>query len=98
MRVEIKDKNLGVTKALRGGVEPCLRLALGRFANRIGRATLILEKGSASELRCRIALSVSEKIIVAEAVGPDLDSTVARAATRAADSVARLLTRERSAS
>ena len=98
MRVEIKDTNLGVTKAMLGCVEPCVRLALGRFANRIGRATVLLDKGSVSELRCRITLSVSTKIIVAEAVGPDLDSPIARAATRAADSVARLLAGERATS
>lgn len=98
MRIEIKNTNSGVTKAMLGGVERCVRLALGRFANRIGRATVLLEKGSASELRCRITLSVSRTTIVDEAVGTDLDSTTAHAATRAADSVARMLARERAAS
>lgn len=98
MRVEIKDKNLGIAKDELQVVLQLVRFALGRFANRIGRATILLEKDRTPELRCRITLTVSRETIVIEAAGRDLDSTTARVATRAFDSVARFLARERAAS
>lgn len=97
MRVEIKDKNLGIAKDDLEVVVQLVRFSLGRFANRIGRATIFLEKDSTPKVRCRLTLRVSRETIVVEAVGMDLNSTSARAATRAFGSVGRFLARERAA-
>jgi len=88
MKIQIRARDVKVTKALRAHVELRLGFALSRFGEQIGRVTVHFsnseEHHSSPEKRCRIVVDLQRSVKVQET-----DADVFAAVTRAADRVAR---------
>ena len=100
MQVEIRARNLELTRALQAHAERRLQFALGRFGSRIDRVVVRLADlngpGGGVDKRCRIAVGlIRSKSVVVDDRDADLYTAVDRAADRAGRCVARLLTRDR---
>ena len=95
MRVEIRERDVEVTEILRAHVERRLGLALGRFADRIGRVTVRISgaNGRAGEraARCQIDVSLRPQNVRAGDTDADLFAAVDNASDRVSRSVARVL-------
>ena len=95
MKVEIRERDVEVTEILRAHVERRLGLALGRFADRIGRVTVRLSgaNGRTGELatRCQIDVSLHPRNVRAGDTDADLFAAVDNASDRVSRSVARIL-------
>lgn len=95
MKVEIRERGVEVTEVLRAHVERRLGLALGRFADRIGRVTVRFSgaNGRTGEqaTRCRIDVSLRPRNVRAGDTDADLFAAVDNASDRLSRSVARIL-------
>ena len=95
MRVEIRERDVEVTEILRAHVERRLGLALGRFADRIGRVTVRISGASRREgeraARCQIDVSLPPQNVRAGDTDADLFAAVDNASDRVSRSVARVL-------
>lgn len=96
MKVEIRrQRNVLVTEVLRAHVEGRLRLALGRFGDRIGRVTVRFSgaNGRTGEqaTRCQIDVSLGPRDVRAGDTDADLFAAVDHATDRVSRSVARVL-------
>ena len=95
MKVQIQERNVHVSEALRAHVERRLGLALGRFGDRIGRVTVRFSdaNGHAGEqaTRCQIDVSLRPQSVRARDSDADLFTAVDQASDRVSRSVARIL-------
>ena len=98
MKIQIRASNIQVSKALRAHVELRLGFALSRFGEQVGRVAVQLsnseEHPDSKDRRCRIAIGLPRCVKVQE-TDADVFEAVARAADRAARSVARAIEQER---
>lgn len=98
MNIQVRARNVRMTKALRAHVELRLGFALGRFAGQIDRVTVDLsnpaDHAAGMGKLCRIVVGLPRRVKVHE-TDADLFAAVARAAARAARSVARAIEQER---
>jgi ribosomal subunit interface protein len=95
VKVEIRQRDIEVTEVLRTHVERRLGLALGRFADRIGRVTVRFS-GAADHMgeqatRCQIDVSLRPQNVRAGDTDADLFAAVDNASDRVSRSVARIL-------
>jgi hypothetical protein len=96
MRLELRSRDVQLSKDSRESVERRLRFVLGRFASRISRATVYLCSQSGTHgdpvLGCQIVVSLGRSSEVRiEDSGTDLDTVAHRAVDRAGESVRREL-------
>ena len=98
-KIEIQQRNIEITDVLRTHVQDRLGLALGRFADRIGRVVVRLSQAdrhpSGADARCQIEVGLRPRSVDVEDTNVDLFAAVNHAADRASRSVARALERER---
>ena len=98
MKIHIRASDIRVTKALRSHVELRLGFALSRFGEHIGHVAVHLsrseERSDRAEKRCRIVVGLPRHVKVQE-TDADLFAAVARAADRAARSVAHAIDQDR---
>ena len=99
MKIQIREREVGLTEVQRTHAERQLGLALGRFGERIGRVVLrfsdmIRERGRPHK-RCQIDVGLQPRSVRVEETDADLLVALDRAAGRASRSVARALERER---
>jgi len=99
MKIQIREHDVEVTKILRSHVERRLGLALGRFAERIGRVTVRFSESDghqrALDKRCQIEVGLRPTSVRVEDVDADPFIAVDHAADRVSRSVARALERQR---
>lgn len=98
MKVEVRAEGIPMTKHLRAFVERKLRLALGRFGERVRavrvRLTDINGPRNGEDIRCHIQASVAHgRTLTIQEQRTDPFSAVARATDRAQRSVARQIGR-----
>jgi ribosomal subunit interface protein len=93
MRIQIRERGVTLTKALRDQVERRLGLALGRFAGRIGVVVVRLSSDE-GEKRCEIDVGLRPRKVRAEETHADLLAAVDRASNRLSSAVGRLLEQE----
>ncbi|CAG1772400.1 hypothetical protein BAC2_02414 [uncultured bacterium] len=97
MRIEIAKQKFKITPKLKKHIELRLRLALGRFAARIGVVAVKCGTGdlfgSVQEKRCHIELTLHKQVSV-EAADANVFTAVDRAVDHAVRSVARVLDQE----
>jgi putative sigma-54 modulation protein len=95
VKVQIQQRDVQVSEALRAHVERRLGLALGRFGDRIGRVTVRFSgaNGRTGEqaTRCQIDVSLRPQSVRAGDTDADLFAAVDHASDRVSRSVARLL-------
>lgn len=98
MNIQVRARNVRMTKALRTHVALRLGFALGRFAGQIDRVAVDLsnsdDHASGAEKLCRIVVGLPRRVNVRE-TDADVFAAVARAADRAARFVARAIEQER---
>jgi putative sigma-54 modulation protein len=99
-KIEIQQRNIEITDVLRTHVKDRLGLALGRFADRIGRVIVRFSQADhdqgRADMRCQIEVGLRPWSVDVEDTDADLFAAVNHAADRASRSVARALERERS--
>jgi ribosomal subunit interface protein len=97
MQIQIRVRDIKVTKALQDHVKFHLSFALSRFGEQIGRVIVHLSNTevhhSSAEKQCQITVALQRCVKVKE-TDADVFKAVARAADRAARFVALALTRE----
>ena len=97
MKIQIRARDVKVTKALRAHVELRLGFALSRFGEQIGRVAVHFsnseEHHNRPEKRCQIAVGLPRCVKVQE-TDADVFAAVARAAHRVARSVAHAIEQE----
>ena len=95
VKVQIQERNVHVSEALRAHVERRLGLALGRFGDRIGRVTVRFSgaNGRMDEqaTRCQIDVILRPQSVRAGDTDADLFTAVDHATDRVSRSVARVL-------
>src|SRR5712664_1226492 len=99
MKIQIRGRNIAVTKVVRTRVERRLGFALSRFGERIGRVLLRFSdtnghRGSAAK-RCQMDVDLRPRSVRVEHTDADIILALDHAAHRASRSVARALERER---
>jgi ribosomal subunit interface protein len=94
MKVQIRERDVSVTSALRAHVERRLGLALGRFAGRIGPVTVRFFD-DAGDKRCQIDVGLRPRKVRVEDTNADPFAAVDHASDRVSSTVARALDRER---
>jgi len=99
MKIQIRGRNVELTKILRAQVERRLGFALGRFGERIGRVLLRFSdtdghRGGADK-RCQIDVGLRPRSVRVEHTDADIIVALYHAADRASRSVARAIERER---
>ena len=92
MKVQIRQDDVSLTRALRAHVERRVGLALGRFADRIG-SVLVRLSDSAGKRRCQIDVGLRRNLR-GEDIDADAFAAVNHASDRVSSSVARALERE----
>lgn len=98
MRIEIRDQKLGISKEFRTKTVDRLQLAVGRFGPDLPRVVVRYSdlngpRGGVDKC-CRIALhTVGFGTVVAEGVGSNLSSALARASDRASRAMSRVRAR-----
>ncbi len=99
MKIQIRGRNVELTKVLRAQVERRLGFALGRFGERIDRVLLRFSDTDGhpgvSDKRCRIDVGLRPRNVRVEHTDADIIVALDHAAERASRSVARALERER---
>jgi ribosomal subunit interface protein len=99
MKIQIRGRNVELTKVLRARAERRLGFALSRFGERIGQVLLRFSdtNGPRGDIdkRCQIDVGLKPKSVRVEHTDADLFLALDRAADRASRSVARALERER---
>ena len=97
MKIQIRARDIKVTRALKAHVELRLGFALSRFREKIGHVAVHFSKSDErrdrKEKRFRIAVILPRRVKVQE-TDADLFSAVDRAAARAARSVAHAIEQE----
>ncbi|OGR08837.1 MAG: ribosomal subunit interface protein [Deltaproteobacteria bacterium RIFOXYB12_FULL_58_9] len=97
MKIQIRARDLEVTKALRAHVEFRLGFALSRFGEHIGQVTVHLSKSDEDrdkdEKRCRIVVSLLRWVKVQE-IDADVYAAVDRAVRSVAHAIERKLAQE----
>ena len=97
-RIEIQQRDIEISDVLRTHVQDRLGLALGRFADRIGRVIVRFSQAdrhpSGTDKRCQIEVGLRPRSVDVEDTDVDLFAAVNHAADRASRSVARALERE----
>lgn len=95
MQFRIKSKNIDMSNSTQKAVERLVRFVLSRFANRIGRVIVRLERIDSvhrpTRISCRLTVQAHSGVVVAEALETNLISAVERASGRAGDFVVRKL-------
>ena len=95
MQFRIKSKNIDLSNSTQKAVERCVRLVLSRFANRIGRVIVRLERIDSvhgpARISCRLTVQARSGVVVVEALETNLKTAVERASGRDGDSIARKL-------
>jgi ribosomal subunit interface protein len=98
IKVQVRKRDIEMTDVLRTHVERRLRLALSRFADRIGRVIVRLSQAagdrSGSYKRCQIEVGLRSRQVQVEDIDGDLFAAVNHATDRVSRSVARALERE----
>lgn len=99
MKIKIRELDVEVTGTLRAHAESRIRLALARFADRVGEVVVRFSDNSAKPYgegtRCEIDVGLSPRRVRAADEDADVFAAVDRAAARVARSVARALEQER---
>ncbi len=99
MKIQIRGRNVELTKVLRTQVERRLGFALGRFGERIGQVLLQFsdtnDHRGGVDKRCQIDVGLRPRSVRVEHTDADLIVALDHAADRASRSVARALERER---
>ncbi len=99
MKIQIRGRNVELTKVLRAQVERRLGFALGRFGERIGRVLLRFSgtdgHHGGADKRCQIDVGLRPRSVRVEHTDVDIIVALDHAADRASRSVARALERER---
>jgi putative sigma-54 modulation protein len=94
-KIEIQQRDIEITDVLRTHVQHRLGLALGRFADRIGRVVVRFSQSDrhpgGTDKRCRIEVGLRPRNVDVEDTDVDLFAAVNHAADRASRSVARAL-------
>ena len=97
MQIQIRARDIKVTKALKDHVKYHLGFALSRFGEQIGRVVVHLSNSevhhSAAEKQCKITVGLQRCVKVQE-TDADVFEAVARAAVRASRFVRLALARE----
>ena len=98
-KIEIQQRNIEITDVVRTHVQDRLGLALGRFADRIGRVIVRFSQAdghaTGADTRCQIEVALRPRSVDVEDTDADLFAAVNHAVDRASRSVARALERER---
>ncbi|MGZ6124866.1 MAG: ribosome hibernation-promoting factor, HPF/YfiA family [Myxococcales bacterium] len=98
MKIQIRERNVEVTKILRAHVESRLGLALGRFGERIGQVIVHFSDTdghrSGLDKRCRIDVGLRPRSVRVEDMDVDLFLSFDHATDRVSRTVARALERE----
>lgn len=91
MHIEFRIQNTDPAEVLKGYIERRLRLALGRFGDRVGQVTIRTSGNASGENECRISTELRPfgRVAVQE-TDPDLFAAIDRATGR----VGRLFGRE----
>jgi len=97
MRLQLRLRNVRLTKALRAHVERSLGFALSRFGEQVQRVTVRLTGSRTLPMRCEIEVGLRPRSVLAEDSDVDLLAAIDQAVRRASRSVARLLRSEPSA-
>jgi ribosomal subunit interface protein len=92
--IRIRVRNVEATGALRTHVEHRLRLALGRFAERIARVTVRFSAAEAGK-RCQIDLVLRPRTLTVEDTDSEAFAALDHAVDRLSRTVVRSLERER---
>jgi ribosomal subunit interface protein len=95
VKVQIRERDLKLTDAMRTHVERRLGLALGRFAERIGPVTVHFSENESGK-HCQIDVGLRPRKVRAHDTGVDLLVVFNYASDRVSSSVARALDREQS--
>jgi ribosomal subunit interface protein len=95
VKVQIRERDVTLTAAMRVHVEHRLGLALGRFAGRIGPVTVHFSENDGGK-HCQIDVGLRPKKVRAQDSGVDLLVAFNYASDRVSSSVARALDREQS--
>ena len=100
MQLDIRGRNLRLTPALLDHVERRVRLAMGRFAPRLGRVAVRVDDLSGGphgglDKRCHIHLELGARALGIEEVDADLYVAIDRAVERAGRATERALARLR---
>jgi putative sigma-54 modulation protein len=99
MKIQIRGRNIAVTKVVRTRMERRLGFALGRFGERIDRVLLRFSDANGDrgdvDKRCQIDVGLRPRSVRVEHTDADLFVALDHAADRASRSVARALERER---
>jgi ribosomal subunit interface protein len=93
VKVQIRERDVILTEAMRAHVEDRLGLALGRFAGRIGAVTVQFSEKNGGK-HCHIDVALQPRKILAQDTCTDLLAAFDYASDRVASSVARALDRE----
>jgi putative sigma-54 modulation protein len=97
-KIEIQQRDIEITDVLRTHVQHRLGLALGRFADRIGRVIVrfsyVDRHPNDADKRCQIEVSLRPQRVDVEDTDADLFAAVNHATDRASRSVARALERD----
>ena len=94
MKIQIREREVALTLAVRTHVEQRLGMALGRFANEIERVSVRFSNvagDNGSEKRCEIDVSLRPRNVHVE----DTDAQLVLAVDRASGRVSRLVSRAR---
>jgi ribosomal subunit interface protein len=94
MKLQIRERDVSVTSALRAHVQQRVGLALGRFAGRIAAVTVRISD-DAGEKKCEIDVGLRPRKVRVQDIHPDPFTAVDRASDRVSSSVGRALDRER---
>ncbi len=99
MKLQIRGRNVEVSKVLRAHVERRLGFALGRFGEQVGPVIVRFShaKGHRGgvDQRCQLYVALRPRIVRVDETDTDLFAAVDHAADRASRSVARAFDRER---
>lgn len=95
MTIQIRQRNVAVTKVLRAHVERRLSLALGRFVDQVRRVTVRFSDArgprNGKHKRCEIHVALSPRSVRVEDIDTDLFVAIDQATARVSRSVARAL-------
>jgi putative sigma-54 modulation protein len=94
MKVQFRERDVNLSKALRAHVQRRLGLALGRFAGRIG-PVVVRFSDIGGDKRCQIDVGLRPRKVRVENTNADMLAAVNHASDRVSNSVARALDRER---
>ncbi len=100
MRIQILDRNVGITQNLREHIDRCLQFAFDRFGSHIQSIDISLSDVNGprggDDLQCRMKIVIQGKRqIVVEGKGVSVEAIIAETTDRAALAVSRRLDRLR---